>query len=59
MPKKPVPKRVKPMDTSIPNVSRYVDPIMPERTNHNINGKQIFEGYKPSKSEKKTKKKSD
>ena len=55
MPKKPVPKRVKPMDTSIPNVSRYVDPIMPERTNHNINGKQIFEGYK---SDKKTKKKS-
>lgn len=55
MPKKPVPKKVKPMDTSIPNVSRYVDPIMPERTNHNINGKQIFEGYK---SDKKTKKKS-
>jgi len=57
MPKKPVPKRVKPMDTSIPNVSRYVDPIMPERTNHKINGRQIFEGYKPSKSQKKPKKK--
>ncbi len=42
-------KKVKPMDTTLPSIQRYVEPILPERTSHKFNNKDIFEEYKKKK----------